>query len=84
MLVLEFTIEPFVEGHPGPHVLSAVAAAEALGIDVEFGPFGSTCSVPRDRIGEVTSAITTAAFANGATHVSLHAEQLEDVEDARS
>ena len=77
MLVLEFTIEPFVEGKPGPHVLSAVAAVEALGISVEFGPFGSTCEVPASRIGELTSAITVAAFDNGATHVSLHAERLD-------
>ena len=27
VLTLEFTIEPFVEGQPGPHVLEAVAAA---------------------------------------------------------
>lgn len=81
MLVLEFTIEPFVEGHPGPHVLSAVAAAESLGATVEFGPFGSACTVPEDRVGEMTSAITTAAFAHGATHVSIHAERL-DARDA--
>ena len=30
MLLLEFTIEPFVEGRPGPHVLSAIEAAQAL------------------------------------------------------
>ena len=73
MLVLEFTVEPFVEGHPGPHVLSAVAAAEALGVFVEFGPFGSSCVLPDERVAEVSSAIFGAAFANGATHVTLHA-----------
>ena len=31
MLLLEFTIEPFHEGNPGPHVTAAVAAAE-LGV----------------------------------------------------
>ena len=39
---LEFTVEPFVEGHPGPHVRAAVDAATAAGVDVEFGPFGSS------------------------------------------
>ena len=75
MLTLEFTIEPFVEGQPGPHVLSAVAAVESLGLEVEFGPFGSACRVEEDRVAEVASAIFGAAFANGATHVTMFAER---------
>ena len=31
VLRLEFTIEPFHDGNPGPHVRAAVDAAEALG-----------------------------------------------------
>lgn len=75
VLLLEFTIEPFVEGNPGSHVTSAVSAAEELGAEVDFGPFGSSCEVPDDRAGDVVAAIVNAAFANGATHVSLHAER---------
>jgi hypothetical protein len=78
VLLLEFTIEPFTEGNPGPHVRAAVAAAEALGAAVEFGPFGSSCTVSSDQVGQVSGAVLAAAFANGATHVSLHAEQLGD------
>jgi len=78
VLTLEFTIEPFVEGQPGPHVLEAVAAAEALGVRVEFGPFGSSCDVPAERAGDVASAVIAAAFAHGATHVSLTAERTAD------
>jgi hypothetical protein len=80
VLTLEFTIEPFVEGQPGPHVLEAVAAAEALGAIVEFGPFGSACVVPAARAGEFAQAVITAAFANGATHVSMSAQRTSDVE----
>src|SRR3954468_22609447 len=40
--VVEFTVEPFTEGSPGPHVQAAVDAAEASGVTVEFGPFGTT------------------------------------------
>jgi hypothetical protein len=69
---LEFTVEPFVEGHPGPHVTAAVDAASAAGADIDFGPFGSTCRVDDGLMPEVVAAITRAAFANGATHVSLH------------
>ena len=43
-LVVEFTIEPFVEGEPGPHVRAAVEAAEQSGVTVDFGPFGTTVS----------------------------------------
>ena len=37
MLTVEFTIEPFIEGSPGPHVTEAVAAVEAHGLSVENG-----------------------------------------------
>lgn len=69
---VEFTIEPFVEGRPGPHVTAAVAAAEALGVAVEFGPFGSSCAVPVVGAPRLVQAVVAAALANGATHVSLH------------
>ena len=77
VLLLEFTIEPFREGNPGPHVRAAVQAAEALGVAVEFGPFGSSCTVDQSQLAEVAGAIVSEAFANGATHVSLHVERLE-------
>jgi hypothetical protein len=69
---LEFTIEPFVEGNPGPHVRAAVAAAESLGATVDFGPFGSTCKAPEEAMPDIVAAVVKEAFANGATHVSLH------------
>lgn len=77
---LEFTIEPFVEGRPGPHVTAALAAAADLGITVEFGPFSSSCRVATDRMGAVVATITDAALAHGASHVSLHVSSLDDPE----
>jgi uncharacterized protein YqgV (UPF0045/DUF77 family) len=74
VLLLEFTIEPFHEGNPGPHVTAAVAAVEAFGVSVEFGPFGSACTVSQAQVAEISGVIVAEAFANGATHVSLHAE----------
>lgn len=76
VLLLEFTIEPFTEGDPGPHVRAAVAAAEAFGVSVDFGPFGSSCTVTQAQLAQVSGAIVAEAFANGATHVSLHAERI--------
>jgi hypothetical protein len=72
VLQLEFTVEPFVEGHPGPHVTAAVAAAEAAGGSVEFGPFGSSCSAPPEQMPDVIAELVRAAFANGASHVTMH------------
>ena len=71
---LEFTIEPFVEGQPGPHVVKAVEGVEALGVPVEFGPFGSSCVADAATMPEVVATVTREALANGATHVSLHVE----------
>lgn len=68
---VEFTVEPFVEGNPGPHVTAALRAAEELGTDVEFGPFGSACRASSERLPELVAAITEAAFAHGASHVNL-------------
>jgi uncharacterized protein YqgV (UPF0045/DUF77 family) len=78
VLLLEFTIEPFVEGHPGPHVTMAIEAARSFGYEVEFGPFGSSCSVPADAAGHVVKAVLDAAFAHGATHVNMHTERLPE------
>lgn len=78
MLRLEFIVEPFVDGRPGPHVTAAVDAVESLGLAVEFGPFGSSVVVPIERIGAVTAALLDAAYAHGATHVSIHVQSETD------
>jgi hypothetical protein len=75
---LEFTVEPFVEGNPGPHVTAAVEAATAAGAPVDFGPFGSSCRAADGQMPELVAAITRAAFAHGATHVSLHVARLPE------
>jgi uncharacterized protein YqgV (UPF0045/DUF77 family) len=68
---VEFTVEPFVEGQPGPHVTAPIEAVRARGFDVEFGPFGSECTTPTAETPAVVAAILEAAFANGATHVTI-------------
>ena len=78
VLLLEFTIEPFREGKPGPHVRAAVAAVEAMGVAVEFGPFGSSCVVNQAQVAQVSGAIVAEAFAHGASHVSLHSERMPE------
>jgi len=81
VLHLEFTIEPFIEGQPGPHVLSAVAAAEMLGVAVEFGPFGSSCVVTSEQAGAVVGAIVDAAVANGASNITFDLARVDPEPD---
>ena len=71
MLTVEFTIEPFVEGAPGAHVTAAVAAVEQRGLVVDFGPFGSSFAVPQADLPEAVASLMQAAYANGATVVSI-------------
>jgi uncharacterized protein YqgV (UPF0045/DUF77 family) len=72
VLRVEFTVEPFVEGRPGPHVTEAVAAVEAAGVVVDVGPFGSSFDVQADEVGAVVGALVAAAYGGGATHLQLH------------
>jgi uncharacterized protein YqgV (UPF0045/DUF77 family) len=69
---VEFTVEPFVEGRPGPHVTAAIEAARRRGAEVDVGPFGSSCEVDLTEVGGLVGTIADAAFEQGATHVSLH------------
>ncbi len=70
-LRLEYTVEPFVEGAPGPHVTAALDAARATGVEVDFGPFGTTVAGRDDAVLSVAADILRAAIEAGATRVSL-------------
>lgn len=77
MLTVEFTIEPFVEGDPGVHVTAAVAAVEAHGIAVDFGPFGSLFSVDDESLPVVVGDLLRVAYSNGATFVNISVSRFE-------
>ena len=68
---LEYTVEPFVEGAPGPHVRAALDAASQAGLDVDFGPFGTTVAGDDDAVLAATDRILRAAIEAGASRVSL-------------
>jgi uncharacterized protein YqgV (UPF0045/DUF77 family) len=70
-LTVEFTVEPFVEGDPGPHVRAAVEAAERSGLAVDVGPFGTTVTGDDEHALAVVDAVVRAAVGAGATRVSL-------------
>jgi hypothetical protein len=74
---IEFTIEPFTDGAPGIHVTSTIAAIEAMGVAVDVGPFGSSIVVASSLVGDVLSVLTSTAYANGASHVTIDTETVE-------
>jgi uncharacterized protein YqgV (UPF0045/DUF77 family) len=71
VLRIEFTVEPFHAGEPGPHVHAAVAAARKLGVEVDFGPFGSSVEGEDDEVLAAADAVTRAAIGAGASRVSI-------------
>jgi uncharacterized protein YqgV (UPF0045/DUF77 family) len=77
LVVVEFTIEPFVEGAPGPHVLAGLDAVRAAGFEPEVGPFGSTVRGDLEAVSTAIVDLLGAATAAGATRVSLQVTQLD-------
>lgn len=79
MLRAEFTVEPFVEGQPGPHVRAAIAAVEARGFTIEFGPFATSFSGDESSVASAIEALVRDAYVNGATRVAIHVELIDDM-----
>jgi len=71
VLRVDFTIEPFVAGSPGKHVTLAVEAVRRHGIEVDFGPFGSSFEIGPESIHAVVSELLQVAYEHGATNVSV-------------
>jgi uncharacterized protein YqgV (UPF0045/DUF77 family) len=70
----EFTVEPFVAGSPGAHVLAAIEAARSFAVDVEVGPFGTAVCGDASLVADVVAAVVDTAMAAGATRVALQVE----------
>jgi uncharacterized protein YqgV (UPF0045/DUF77 family) len=77
---IEFMVEPFVEGHPGPHVMAAIDAVTALGLPVDVGPFSSAADATDERVGAVVAELLQAALAHGATRVALQVERASEAD----
>lgn len=75
----ELTIEPFVEGKPGPHVTRAIAALTDAGFLPEIGPFGTAIEGEANAVAAAIHEATAAAFSNGATAVSTHTALIQPV-----
>ncbi len=70
-LRLEFMVEPFAAGRPGPHVSRSVEAVAHHGLDVDVGPFSSTTSGTAPEIVAAVGDLVKAAVESGATRVSV-------------
>jgi uncharacterized protein YqgV (UPF0045/DUF77 family) len=73
---IEFLVEPFHEGHPGPHVLAGIDAARALGFEPEVGPFGTVVTSASDTAGSVVGDVVEAVLRHGATRVAIQVERV--------
>lgn len=71
-LTAEFTTEPFHGEGPLPdHVVRAREAAAEAGLEIEFGPLGTTVRGEAEPLLDALPAIASAAFAGGATRFTL-------------
>jgi uncharacterized protein YqgV (UPF0045/DUF77 family) len=77
LVVAEFTIEPFVEGAPGPHVAAGLEAVRQAGFDPVIGPFGSSITGPLDQVSTAVDTLLVAAIEAGASRVSLQLSRVE-------
>ena len=74
----EFIVEPFEEGHLGPHVSAAIAAAERAGLTPDVGPFGTSIE---GGVASVLAALDTVladSLAAGATRISVQLTVVAD------
>jgi uncharacterized protein YqgV (UPF0045/DUF77 family)/DNA-binding CsgD family transcriptional regulator len=73
---LEFTVEPFREGGPGPHVLAAVQAVRDRGLVPEDGPFGTSVEGSVDELCALVGAIASAALYGDATGLRISLQRM--------
>lgn len=66
----EFTVEPFEEGNPGPHVAAAISALAPKESDI--GPFGTSVEGSLDQVLSAAASGIRAAMEAGATRVSVN------------
>ena len=66
----EFTVEPFEEGNPGPHVQAAIDALSPHGPDI--GPFGTAIEGSLDDVFHAAVNCVRAAMDAGASRVSVN------------
>ena len=75
-LRVEFTVEPFVEGEPGPHVTAAVDGVRAAGLEAEMGPFSTVAQGDAEVVADAVRRLVAGATASGATRLNIQIDAL--------
>ena len=68
---LEFLVEPFKEGDPGPHVTEALAAVQAAGLTAEMGAFATSAGGDLSAVANAVHDLIVAAMDQGATRLQI-------------
>lgn len=71
MCRLEFLVEPFEEGNPGPHVLASQEILQRQGLEMTMGPFGNTVDGDYETLTSVLPTVLRSAFEKGASRISI-------------
>ena len=71
MCRLEFLVEPFEEGNPGPHVVGSQEILQHHGLEMTMGPFGNTVDGDYETITSVLPTVLRSAFEKGASRISI-------------
>ncbi len=74
---IEFTIEPFVDAHPGAHVLAAWNVVESAGFELVNGPFSSVVVVESEGAEDLVAELLRQSLAAGASRVAVQVERIE-------
>ncbi|MFI6866841.1 thiamine-binding protein [Nocardia sp. NPDC050406] len=75
----EFTTEPFHgEGAPPPHATETMKVLEKAGLVCDFGPLGTSVSGTEAALLPALQEVLAAAFAHGASRVTLQVERDDD------
>ena len=82
-VVAEFTIEPFVEGEQGAHVLAGLAAVRSAGFEPQVDAFGSSIEGEVGPVAAAISSLIDDATAAGATQVSIQLRAADQSERLR-
>jgi uncharacterized protein YqgV (UPF0045/DUF77 family) len=77
-LRVEFTVEPFVEAAPGPHVTAAVEGVRAAGLEPEMGPFSTVAEGDAETVALAICKLVSAAADSGATRLNIQVDAMPE------
>lgn len=70
-VAVEFLVEPFNEGRPGPHVKAAIDAFEGAGLRPVVGPFSSAAEGDLDAVASAVAEMIKRSVVAGADSIRI-------------